>query len=163
MWVSIQATMSLARVRYLSAVAVLFAFNVSAQTAGWGVLKSIAAGAEVRIVVSGKSSLHGTLVGVTDDSFLLSSGSGQQTFARQEVMRVSVKKKSRRKRNALIGLAAGAGAGLVFSLAGYHCTGFCPFPSKGEVTAVTTSAGAIVGTLVGVAIPSGGWREIYKQ
>ncbi len=155
--------MSLTRVLNLCVVAVLFAFNVSAQTAGWGVLKSIAVGAEVRIVVSGRNSLQGSLVGVTDDSFLLNSGSGQQTFGRQEVMRVSVKKKSHRKRNTLIGLAAGAGAGLVFSLAGYHCTGFCPFPSKGEVTAVTTSAGAIVGTLIGVAIPSGGWHEVYKQ
>ncbi len=155
--------MSLARVLCLSAVAVLFALNVSAQTAGWGVLKSIAAGAEVRIVVSGKSSLHGTLVGVTDDSFLLSSGSGQQTFGRQEVMRVSVKKRSHRKRNTLIGLAAGAGAGLVFGLA-EPCVAASCFPfSKGEVTAVTTTVGAAVGSLVGVAIPSGGWHEIYKQ
>jgi hypothetical protein len=155
--------MGLTRVLYLSAVAVLFTLNVSAQTADWGVLKSIAVGAEVRIVVSGRSALQGSLVGVTDDSFLLHSGSGQQTFGRQEVMRVSVKKKSHRKRNVLIGLAAGAGVGLVAGLASQCAGGSCFVLSRGELTAVTTTVGAGVGTLVGVAIPSGGWHKIYKQ
>lgn len=120
-------------------------------------------GAEVRIVVSGWSSLHGNLLGVTDDSFMVNSGSGQQIFGWQEVMRMSVKKKSHRKRNTLVGLAAGAGVGLVVGLASSCAGAVCLVLSKGEVTAVTTTVGAGVGTLVGVAIPSGRWRAIYKQ
>ena len=83
-------------------------------------------GAEVRIVTSGRGELRGSLQGVTEDSVVLNSGSGQQTLARQEVMRVSVTKKSHRKRNMIIGLAGGAGVGVGIGLAGHCTTNFPP-------------------------------------
>jgi hypothetical protein len=153
--------MSLRRVVYLPAVSVLFGLNLGAQSEGWNKVKSIAAGTEVRILVSGGAPVQGSLQSVTEDSVLLNSSSGQQTLSRKEVMRLSVKKEGRRKRHALIGLASGAGGGWVIGLA-IPCTGFC-VESQGEVAAVTTVLGALVGAVVGVAIPAGDWREVYKQ
>ena len=153
--------MSLKGVSYLSAVSVFFALNLGAQSAGWSNVKSITPGAELRVAVSGGGLVQGSLQGVTEDSVMLNSCSGRQTLGRQEVIRVSVKKKGHRKRNALIGLAGGTGVGLGVGLAA-RCTSLCLI-STGQITAVTTVAGALIGTIVGIAIPTGGWREIYKQ
>ncbi len=147
----------------LSAVPILFALSFAglrAQTADWNDLKSIAPAGEVRVATSG-CEFRGSLQNVTEDSIVLNSGSGQQTLRRQEVMRVSVRKKSHRKRNMLIGLAGGAGVGAGVGLAS-GCSGLC-IVSKSQITAVTTMAGALIGTAVGAVIPTGGWGEIYKR
>ena len=153
--------MRLTRLLHFSSVAFLCALNLGAQSGGWSSVKSIAPGEEVRVVVSGRGSIQGSLQSVTDDSVVLNAGSGPQTLGHRDVTRVSVKKKSHRRRNALIGLAAGAGVGAVVGVAS-KCTGFCLI-STGQITAVTTVAGALLGTIVGVVIPTGGWQEIYKQ
>ena len=76
---------------------------------------------------------------------------------------VSVKKGGHRKRNALIGLAVGAGAGLAIGLATRPGPNQITVIPAGAVVGGLTAAGAIVGAIVGVVIPSAGWREIYKK
>jgi predicted RNA methylase len=79
-------------------------------------------------------------------------------FTWQAITRVEVKKKSRRKRNALIGLGAGAGVGLGIGLATTgSCTGFCiqPIPDSAAI-AGSTVVSALLGALVG-------WHEAYRQ
>ncbi|MGA2712144.1 MAG: hypothetical protein ABSG41_03480 [Bryobacteraceae bacterium] len=84
-------------------------------------------------------------------------------FDRQQVSVVSVKKPGHRTRNALIGLAAGAGIGLGIGIATRAKPGQLKIVSNGAVVAGVTAAGALAGTIVGIAIPTSGWREIYRK
>jgi len=147
------------------AALVLMAAIVAAQTnpTSWNTVKALSPGTEVQIAGSSRT-VRGKIDRVTDDTLVVTSGKGQETFTQQEVVRVSVKKPGHRKRNALIGLAVGTGAGLGIGLAADRCSGTCFGPNlNGVVTAGIAVAGALVGTIIGVAIPSGGWREVYGR
>ena len=130
----------------------------------WIVVKALAPGSEVRVETpAGK--LTGLVQAVSDGGITLLSGKGAQTAMRSDVTRVAVKKPSHRKRNALIGLAAGAAFGLVGeSVATCNPADYSrSCPSQ----AALDTAGALVfggmGAAVGAVIPTGGWREIYRS
>lgn len=153
--------------RYVCRVGVLLglvAAAASGQTniSDWNAVKSTAAGTEVR-VAAGSRTVRGKLDGITEDALVLISAKGQETFDRQQVTEVSVRKPGHRKRNTLIGLAAGSGVGLAIGIAARARPNQLQVVSNSAVTAGFTVVGALVGTVVGVAIPSGGWREIYKK
>src|ERR1022692_1130371 len=102
---------------------------------GWASLSQVAPGTEIRVALSGGRTVRGSLV----------------------------KRKGHRGRNALIGAAIGAGGGLAIGAAvDRHDSGkgLNFFPNGGK--AVLTPLGAIIGAVVGVAIPSGGWHDIYR-
>jgi preprotein translocase subunit YajC len=148
-----------------AAALVLMAAMVAAQTHAkdWNTVKALAPGTEVQIM-AGSRTVRGKIDRVTDDTLVVTSGKGQEMFTQAEVTQVSVKKPGHRKRNALIGLAVGTGAGLGIGLAADRCSGSCFGPNlNGVVTAGFAVAGALVGTIICVAIPSGGWREVYKR
>ena len=148
----------------LGALLALVATTAVAQTnvTDWNTVKALTTGTEVRIT-AGSRTVSGKIDRITDDTLVVTSGKGPEMFTQQEVTRVSVGKQGHRGRNTLIGLGIGTGAGLGVGAAvdAQPCKGFCIFPNAGKV--VFTPLGAIVGTLVGVAIPTGGWREIYKK
>ncbi len=148
----------------LSIVLAVVATTLGAQTnvADWNTIKALTTGTQVRIT-AGSRSVRGEIERTTDDILVVTSGKGQEMFDRQQVSVVSVKKPSRRKRNTLIGLAAGAGGGLAIGIATRPGPGQWEIVSSEAVTAGLVGAGAIVGSLVGVIIPTGGWREIYKK
>ena len=148
----------------LSIVLAVVATTLGAQTnvADWNTVKALTTGTQVRIT-AGSRSVRGEIERTTYDIFVVASGKGQEMFDRQQVSVVSVKKPSRRKRNTLIGLAAGAGGGLAIGLATRPGPGQWEIVSSEAVTAGLVGAGAIVGSLIGVIIPTGGWREIYKK
>lgn len=143
---------------------VLMAAIAAAQnnTARWDTVKALPPDSNVR-VSAGSRIVSGKIVSVTEDSLVVASGNGQEMLNRQEVSLVSAKKPGHRKRNALIGLAVGAGTGLAVGLASRQGSGGFGPNLDGAVTAGTTVAGALVGSLVGVLIPTGGWHEIYKK
>ena len=94
----------------------------------------------------------------------MSSEKGQETIKQQEVMRVSLKKTGHRRRNILIGAGIGAGGGLTLgAVAAGTCSGTLCGGHGPAVVVGVAGAGALVGTLVGAVIPTGGWREIYKK
>jgi hypothetical protein len=149
--------------RRLTAVLLLMAATVAAQTnsSNWNTVKALTAGTDVRIL-SGSRTVSGKIDGVTDETIVMNSGKGQETFKQQDVMRVSLKKNGHRARNALIGLGVGTGVGLgVGAGADAGCSSFCFGGNLGKV--VFTPLGAIAGILVGAVIPTGGWREIYQK
>ena len=94
---------------------------------------------------------------------MLTSDKGEEVFDRQQVSRVLVKKQNHRKRNILIGLGVGAGGGLGVGLSARAKPDQLHFISNGAVVGIGAAAGAAVGAVVGAVIPTGGWREIYRQ
>ncbi len=148
----------------LGVLLALMATTLAAQTnvADWNTVKALTTGTQVRITV-GSRTVRGEIDRTTDDALVVTSGKGQEMFDRQQVSVVSVKKLSHRKRNTLIGLAAGTGVGLGIGIATRPKPGQLEVITPGAITAGFTAAGAIGGTLVGVIIPTGGWREVYKK
>ena len=126
----------------------------------WTVLSGLAAGTEIRVTVSGGKTVRGFLQKADADSLAINATTSQETLARQDVKRVQTKRQGHRGRNTLIGLAVGRPAGLRRARASIMRTAAVGSPTLGK--AVFTPIGAIIGTVVGVAIPTGGWREVYR-
>jgi hypothetical protein len=86
----------------------------------------------------------------------------QETLSRQDIQRVSLKRPGHRGRNTLIGLAIGTGSGLALGsvLDSRYPNNLFWFPNEGK--AVSSPLGALVGTVVGVALPTGRWRDVYR-
>src|SRR5579862_5279739 len=102
-----------ARTRRLTAALLLLAATVATQinTSNWNTVMALTAGTDVR-VMNGSRTVSGRLDRVSDNSLVIIVGKAAESFDRQQVLTVSVKTGGHRKRNALIGLAVGAGAGL---------------------------------------------------
>jgi len=136
-----------------------------AANANWDHLQSLRPGQEIRVVLNDAKSYQGKLGRLSDAGITLQRAAGEQTLARQDILRVSSKSKKRRGRNALLGAAVGAGAGLGIGAAADHnsCQGatFGPcFPNLGKE--VLTPLGALAGAVVGTVMPAGGWHEVYR-
>lgn len=126
-------------------------------------MKALASGSQMRIT-AGSQTVTGQFQSANDESVEFTSPKGQEMFTRQQVTRVDVRKAGKRPRNTLIGLAVGAGLGLVAgSITDSKCAGGSCFLSSNFGKAVLTPAGAILGLGVGFALPTGGWRNVYKQ
>jgi hypothetical protein len=149
----------------MRALAILFlgALTAAAQSPlqNWANVRTLAPGTEVRVEPSSAPPVRGQLRSGTDETLVVTSGKGEEMFTRLQVARVSIKKQGHRRRNTLIGLGVGAGVGLAIGLAA-RCTGIC-FVPNGAVAAGATVAVAIVGSVVGAVLPTGGWREVYRQ
>jgi hypothetical protein len=150
--------------RRLAAALLLLAATVAAQSNGsnWNAVTALTMGTDVR-VSTGARTVSGKIDRASDSLLALTVGKAAEWFDRQQVLTVSVKKGGHRKRNALIGLAVGAGAGLAIGLAARPGPNQIKVISAGAVVGGLTAAGAIVGAIVGVIIPSGGWRQIYQK
>ncbi len=132
--------------------------------ADWSNVTALAGASEVRVELSGSRPVRGKVQSVTDDSLTIDSGSGQETFMRQQIVRVSVNQKGHRRRNAIVGLALGAGlGGALGGTAAGECSGSICGGHGGAAIAAGIGAGAAVGAAIGAMLPAGGWREIYRH
>ena len=129
----------------------------------WANVKRLAAGEEIRVSTSDGKSFRGQLQSTTDDSLIMVAASAQQTLARPQITKVATKGVSHRARNSLIGLGIGAGGGLAIGAgADSKCAGNCWFGNNiGKE--IFTPLGALVGVIVGVAWPTGGWHDLYRS
>ena len=93
-----------------------FALAQSAKDS-WDNLKQLGSGQQIRIVLNDARSYSGRFQSVSNDGLIVRMGGGAQTFEQQNILRVSTRGKSHRGRNALIGLAVGAGAGVIVAVA----------------------------------------------
>jgi hypothetical protein len=146
----------------ISLFAAVAALVAQSPAGNWSNARAVAPGTEVRVEVTGQGATRGRLESVTDDSVVLTTAQSQQTFARQQIVKISQRKEGHRVRNALIGAGIGAGAGLGVGLAAGRCTQFC-IVSPGVIRGTLAAAGAVLGAIVGVALPTGGWKEVYKK
>jgi hypothetical protein len=125
--------------------------------AHWESLNQLTSGQRIRVVLSGNKSYQGEFQRIDDQSIVIHEATGEEAFTRASILRVSSKARSHRTRNTLIGAAVGAAAGLGVGAA-TDKPGI--FPNAGKE--IFTPMGAIVGALVGLIIPSGGWHDIYR-
>jgi hypothetical protein len=131
---------------------------VKPDVASWANLKQLARGQQVEVVLNNAESYRGQFASSTDNTLVLRLAGGEQTFARQDVLRVSTKGRSHRGRNALIGLGVGVGAGFALAAATArndseaHAIGLAVIPP------VAGAAGAVGGALV----HTGGWHDVYR-
>jgi hypothetical protein len=129
--------------------------------ANWANLDNLVTGAEIRVTLATGKTLRGFVQRVTPESLAINATTSQETLSRQDIRRVALKRPGHRGRNTLIGLAIGTGAGLAAGAAVDSKAGRGAwFPNAGK--AVFSPAGAAIGTVVGVALPTGGWREVYR-
>lgn len=129
--------------------------------ADWGAVKALTAGTRIRITMA-TSTASGQLDSVTDDALTFAAGKSHQTIHREQISLVSVRTPGHRRRNTLIGLAAGAGVGLGVGVASRSSPNQLHFVSNSAVIGLAVAAGALIGTAIGAIIPTGGWREVYK-
>lgn len=143
-------------------VLLLLASALLAQSPEWDNVKRLPSGNQVRVSLTNGRKLRGGVLNVTDDSLVVAVSKSNQTFVRVNIAGVAVKGQSHRGRNALIGLGAGAGVGLAAGAGVDHaCVADC-FLGHNIGKIVFTPLGAILGLGVGVAIPTGGWHDIYR-
>jgi len=127
-------------------------------SSSWDNLGQLRSGEKIEVVDTQMKEFKGEFISFSEDGIVLRAGKVEQTVARTDVLRVSVRDTSHRTRNMLIGAAVGVGAGLAISIplaiqqsnAGNSIAG----PMAGAVAALG-GAGLGIG-----AIP--GNRTIYR-
>jgi hypothetical protein len=125
--------------------------------------RTISAGAEMEARTTDNKRYRGRFKAAEDDALVVVTASGERRFARATVSRVSVKKPGHRLRHTLIGLGIGAAAGIALGAAAdARCTGDCIEGKTPLGKEAGTGIGALIGTIIGVALPGGGWREVYR-
>jgi thiamine pyrophosphate-dependent acetolactate synthase large subunit-like protein len=128
--------------------------------ANWENLKELASGQEIRVVLNDAKSFQGQFQSMSDESLVIGSAAGEQTFNKPSVLRVSFKGQGHRLRNAAIGAAIGFGVGAAIGAAwanpGAYCCG------RGVSAAVAGAGGLAIGGVTGAALPTGGWRDVYR-
>jgi hypothetical protein len=118
-------------------------------------------GAELRITLIDRRSVRGLYQHSTRESIVVNAAASQQTFDWSAVRSIQQKRAGRRGRNTLIGLAVGAGVGVtVGAIVDAKTNGDRVVPHA--ATIFFGSVGGIAGTVIGVAVPTGGWREVYR-
>jgi len=146
-------------------ISAVYAKEAKSPQANWDNLKGLAPGDDIRIVLNDTKSYGAKFQSLSDEAIVVRLVTGEQTFERQNVLRVSTRGKGHRGRNALIGLAVGAGAGVIVAVASPELgTGKCAQGScvdAGTVSVVGFLAG-VLGAGLGAAIPSGGWHDVYR-
>ena len=81
-------------------------------------------------------------------------------LARTAIRRIELKRPGHRGRNTLLGLGVGAGVGLAAGAAHDAAVADNYIRDAGKV--VFTPIGLVLGTVIGVAWPTGGWRSVYS-
>ena len=131
--------------------------------ASLGNTPAISAGAEIEARTTDNKRYRGQFKAIADDALVMTTASGEQRLARAIVSRVSVKQAGHRLRNALIGFGIGAAAGLTLgAVADARCTGNCIEGKQPLGKEAGTPLGALFGAIIGVALPTGGWRVVYR-
>ncbi len=123
----------------------------------WKNLKQLKVGHEIQVVQMNIKSLQGTFLGVSEEVISLRVQENEAALPRADVLRVSLREKSKRLRNTLIGLGVGSAAGgLALWLWARKAQPISRFRGEyydiGKLTILPIGIG--IGAGVGAAIPS---------
>ena len=130
----------------------------------WNNLQQLRAGQRIEVVDTNLKKYKGTFLSFSEEAISLRVGKDEVGVQREDVFRVSLRKKSKRLRNALIGMAIGAGAGVAAAEISIRASepGFFSERDFWQVPyVVLVSAGIAVGAGVGAAFPPG-YQTIYR-
>ena len=119
-------------------------------TSDWDNLQQLRIGDKVELVRVNLSKQKGTVLAWTEEAISLRIKGQDVTIPREEVYRVTWLSKSKRGRNALIGLGLGAAVGTLIGSAQW-CSGE---PGFNACTLVGLITGSGIGAGVGVQFPS---------
>jgi len=145
----------------LALIVVLSCF-ANAQEFQWNNVQGVSSGERIKITLADGKSHTGEFQSATDATVVISSKHGSESYARENVRHVWVRRAGHRGRNALIGAGIGAGVGLGAGASidnGCTSTSIICTGNKGK--AILTPAFGVLGAGIGALLPSGGWREIY--
>ncbi|MGD0223348.1 MAG: hypothetical protein ABSF71_13510 [Terriglobia bacterium] len=147
--------------RFLAMVLSVFAATAGlplrAANSDWNNLNILKPGQLIRVELKDAKSYDGELQGLNDEGITLRLTPSPRTFARKDILRVYSKNESHRARNFLIG----AGIGAILAAIGVSANHW------GENVGLRSTAwewpvGLGVFGGIGAAIPTGGWREVYR-
>lgn len=133
----------------------------SGPAGSWEGLAQIPARTEVRVYEAAGLEVRGKFRSATADSIVLLGPGGQQSLDRKTVVRVLVKRRSHRLRNTLLGAAVGFGGGLGLGMI-VEKLKKPSFWNLGLDGLAIWALGTLLGPIVGLLIPTGGWREAYS-
>ena len=138
----------------------------------WDNLKTLAPGQRIRVILNNAKSVEGNLESVTAEALSVKQASGVESYARQDILRVSTKGQKHRGRNALLGAAGGAAVGLGIGALIDHnegCRGahgsalFGPCILGGNAgKIVMPPVGAVGGVVTQILVPTRGWHDVYR-
>ncbi|MFQ5927403.1 MAG: hypothetical protein ACE5MH_08215 [Terriglobia bacterium] len=107
-------------------------------------------------------SLKGTFLSFSEEALSLRLKKEEVAVPREDVFRVSLREKPKRLRNALIGLAIGAGAGVAAAEGWARAAADKSIDDARVISyAVLVPVGLGAGAGLGAAIP-GGYRTVYR-
>ena len=142
-----------------SAIPLLAGTEAGNSQANWDRVKQLSPGQEVLVVQNNAQSFQGNLQSVSDDSIVIRLTTGERTVAKDNILRVSSKRTSHRLRNLGLGAGVGAGGGAGIGAAAGNPHGILRRDATAAGGAVI---GLVGGAVVGAALPTGGWREVYR-
>lgn len=124
----------------------------------WDNLKRLAHNQQIQMVLTDAKTYRGEFQSFSGEAIVVRVASGVQTFARNDVLRISARGKRHSKRNVLIGTAVGFGVGMAAGAA-ICASDSC---SSGAELSILGLVGAPLGALAGYVAPTGGWHDIYR-
>ncbi|HMD99437.1 MAG TPA: hypothetical protein VKM93_19180 [Terriglobia bacterium] len=133
-----------------------FGFAQSPQD-NWDNLKQLRQGQRIEVVDSSMKTVKGTFVSVTDEAISLAAGKREESVARANVVRVSVRDTSHRTRNVALGAGILGGVGLAVGAVGLAANSN---EGNGCGACVAVIAAGFGGGVALGAIP--GSRTIYR-
>jgi hypothetical protein len=135
----------------------------AAEKSDWTSLKGVARAQKVKVTLTNGKSLQGDFQSVSDNALVIHLASGDQTFSREEVRRLAIKRNGHRGKHTLIGAAIGAGAGLGAGIAVDQCSPTVIVCTGNKGKAIITPTFALIGAGIGALLPANAWQEIYHQ
>ena len=131
----------------------------------WNNLQQVRVGQKIEVVDTNLKRLKGTFLSFSEEAISLRVKKQEVGVQREDVFRVSLREKSKRLRNALIGMAIGAGAGVAaIEICAQASSGFLPCAGqdfRAVAYAVLVPVGGAVGAGIGAAFPPG-YQTIYR-
>ena len=128
----------------------------------WGNLQQLRVGQKIEVVDTNLKKYKGTFLSFSEEAISLRVKKDEVGVPRVNVLRVSSLDRSKRKRNILLGLAIGAGAGMLAG-AGVASAVVGFDEGQGSKPAATIVGFLAAGAAAGVAVgASSGYRTIYR-
>jgi hypothetical protein len=157
-----------AKVFSLLLVTTIFSISLPAQEPGehsWGNLQRLRVGQKIEVVDTNLKKHKGAFLSFSDEAISLRVKKQEVGVQREDVFRVSLREKSKRLRNALIGLAIGAGAGVAaIEICAQASSGSLPCAGqdfRAVAYAILVPVGGGIGAGIGAAFPPG-YQTIYR-